>query len=173
MTSITKTSRQPNRLLWTVDHLIYEHSILLRMAIDDSTTSAYTLATNSYLTFCKLHGMPIDPTSETLSYYITFQSTHINPKSIESYLSGICKRSSLVWVGADFKFLLPAHKTDTMFKGNRVHIAHIIGAPDPKPIMVNYICSHDQLFPLHPQLWLCVNGFSLTCSWFQILCHLW
>ena len=33
--------------------------------------------------------MPIDPTPETLSYYITFQSTYINPKSVESYLSGI------------------------------------------------------------------------------------
>jgi hypothetical protein len=182
------------------------------MAIDDSTAAAYTSATNSYLTFCKLHNMLIDPTPETLSYYITFQSSHINPKSVESYLSGICNnlepffpeiranrasalvkrtlkgalrrhgrptkrksplsiaqlqsitadlanssdhddmlflsmintgfpgllrlgemavsdnlhlrnfqkvvlRSSLVWVGVDFEFLLPAHKTDTTFEG--------------------------------------------------------
>jgi hypothetical protein len=261
MTSITKMTRQPNRLPWTVDRLIYECSILLGMAIDDSTAGTYTSATNSYLTFCKLHSMPIDPTSETLSYYITFQSTHINPKSVESYLSGICNnlkpffpeiranrasalikctlkgalhhhshattrksplaaaqlqsittdlinslnhddmlflsmlntgfpgllrlgeiavsdnphlrnfrkvilRSSLVWVEADFEFLLPAHKTDTTFEANRVHIAHIIGAPDPKPIMANYIHSHDRLFPLHPQLWLHANGFSPTRSWF-------
>jgi hypothetical protein len=61
-------SRQP----WTMDHLVYECSILLGMAIDDSTTATYTSATNSYLTFCKLHNMLIDPTPETLSYYITF-----------------------------------------------------------------------------------------------------
>jgi hypothetical protein len=60
------------------------------MAIDNSTANMYTSATNSYLTFCKLHRIPIDPTSETLSYYITFQSSHINPKSVESYLFGIC-----------------------------------------------------------------------------------
>src|ERR1700683_3009730 len=90
MTSITKTSRQPVQLPWTTDHLIYECSILLGMAIDNSTANTYTSATNSYLTFCTLHNMPIDPTPETLSYYITFQSSHINPKSIESYLSGIC-----------------------------------------------------------------------------------
>jgi hypothetical protein len=173
----------------------------------------YTSATNSYLTFCRLHNLPIDPTSETLSYYITFQSSHINPKSVESYLSGICNnlepfspeirvnqasalvkrtlkgalrrhghptkrksplttaqlqsitsdladsrnhddmlflsmlntgfpgllrlgemtinnnphlrnfckvvlQSSLKWIGTDFEFLLPAHKTDTMFEGN-------------------------------------------------------
>src|ERR1700729_2512810 len=90
MTSITKTSRQPVRSPWTTDHLIYERSILLGMAIDNSTANTYTSATNSYLTFCTLHNLPIDPTPETLSYYITFQSSHINPKSVESYLSGIC-----------------------------------------------------------------------------------
>jgi hypothetical protein len=73
-------------------------------------------------------------------------------------------------MGTDFEFLLPAHKTDTAFKGNHVHIAHIIGALDPKPIMANYIRSRDVLFPLHPQLWLRANGFSLTRSWF--LCSL-
>jgi hypothetical protein len=205
--------------------------------------------------------MPINPTSETLSYYITFQSSHINPKSVESYLSGICNnlepffpeirmnrasalvkrtlkgalrrhgrptkrksplttthlqtvtadlsnssnhddmlflsilntgfpgllrlgemavndnpslrdfrkvvlRSSLTWVDNDFEFLLPAHKTDTTFEGNRIHIARIIGSPDPKPIMANYILSRDRLFPLHPQLWLRKNGLSPTRSWF-------
>src|ERR1700683_2927054 len=73
-----------------MDRLIHQQSILLGMAIDHSTVNSYTSATNSYLTFCKLHNLPIDPTPKTLSYYITFQSNHINPKSVESYLSGIC-----------------------------------------------------------------------------------
>ena len=51
MTSITKVSRQPTRQLWTADHLIYEHSILLGMAIDEPTAGAYTSVTNLYLTF--------------------------------------------------------------------------------------------------------------------------
>src|ERR1700729_2661172 len=90
MISITHGSRQPVRQPWPMDRLIHERSILLGMAIDNSTANTYTSATNSYLTFCKLHGIPIEPTSETLSYYVTFQSSHINPKSVESYLSGIC-----------------------------------------------------------------------------------
>jgi hypothetical protein len=90
MTTITNTSKQPVRQPWTADRLLYERSILLGMAIDNSTATTYTSATNSYLTFCRLHNMPIDPTAETLSYYITFQSSHISPKSVESYLSGIC-----------------------------------------------------------------------------------
>jgi hypothetical protein len=80
-------------------------------------------------------------------------------------------RSSLVWVGTDFEFLLPVSKTDTIFEGNRVHIAQIIGAPDPKPIMMNYIHSRDKLFTLHPQLWLCQNGLSPTRSWFLSCLH--
>jgi hypothetical protein len=75
-------------------------------------------------------------------------------------------RNSLEWIGNDYKFLLPAHKTDTSFEGNRVHITKIIGAPDPCPIMQRYISSRDQLFPLHPQLWLRTNGTSPTRSWF-------
>jgi hypothetical protein len=244
-----------------MDRLIHERSILLGMAIDNTTANTYTSATNSYLTFCKLHHLPIDPTPETLSYYITFQSSHINPKSVASYLAGICNnlepffpeirsnraaalvnrtlkgalcrhghptkckapltvtllqaisttllpshnhddmlflcmlntgfpgllrlgemavndspklrnfrkvvlRSSLKWVGNDYEFLLPTQKTDTTFKGNRVHIAQIIGAPNPHPIMKRYLCSRDQLFPLHPQLWLRASGSSPTRSWF-------
>jgi len=54
-----------------MDQLIHEHSILLG------------------------NNLPIDPTPETLSYYITFQSSHINLRSIESYLSGICNNLKL------------------------------------------------------------------------------
>src|ERR1700683_5195469 len=90
MITITHESRQPVRLPWTMDRLIHKRSILLGMAIDSTATNTYTSATNSYLTFCKLHNIPIDPTSETLSYYITFQSSYVNPKYVESYLSGIC-----------------------------------------------------------------------------------
>ena len=75
-------------------------------------------------------------------------------------------RNSIKWLGSEFEFLLPAHKADTTFEGNRVHIAQIIDAPDPGPIMANYIASRDKLFPLHPQLWLHANGSSPTRSWF-------
>jgi len=53
---------------------------------------------------------------------------------------------------------------------NRVHIAKIIDAPDPQPIMMRYVLLRDRLFPLHPQLWLRATGSSPTRSWF--LCRL-
>jgi hypothetical protein len=45
-----------------------------------------------YLTFCKLHDFDINPTPETLSLYVTYQSSFINPKSVDSYLSGIANQ---------------------------------------------------------------------------------
>src|ERR1700722_6394482 len=86
------TAQQPHREPWTLERLNYEHSILLGMSIDHSTSATYSSALNLYLTFCKSHGLPVEPTPQTLSYYTTFQSFYINPKSIDSYLSGICNQ---------------------------------------------------------------------------------
>jgi len=85
--------------------------------------------------------------------------------------SYILQHNSLVWIDNDYEILLPAHKADTAFEGNRVHIAKIINAPDPTIIMIRYICSWDNLFPLHPQLWLRASGSSPTRSWFLDRLH--
>jgi hypothetical protein len=79
-------SQQP----WTHEHLVHERAIALSHAIDRSTKSTYNSATNSYLTFCHLHHRPVDPTPETLSFFTVFMCHHINPKSVNNYLSGIC-----------------------------------------------------------------------------------
>jgi hypothetical protein len=75
-----------------MDRLIHERSITLGYSLDSSTFSAYTSALNSYLTFCNIHNLPVDPTPDTLSFYVVFISSHINPKSANSYLSGICRQ---------------------------------------------------------------------------------
>ena len=89
---VSSTARQPHREPWTIKHLNYECSILLGLSIDHSTSATHSSALNSYLTFCKSHLLPVEPTPQTLSYYTTFQSFHINPKSVDSYLSGICNQ---------------------------------------------------------------------------------
>ncbi|KIJ60965.1 hypothetical protein HYDPIDRAFT_177247 [Hydnomerulius pinastri MD-312] len=52
--------------------------------------ASYDSALNSYLTFCQIHGRPIDPTADNLSFFVVFMSSHIKPDSVDSYLSGIC-----------------------------------------------------------------------------------
>ena len=59
------------------------------MALESSTTSTYQSHFNSYLTFCCLHNFPLDPTPDTLSFFIVYMSAFIKPQSIRTYLSGI------------------------------------------------------------------------------------
>ena len=92
MIQISSSSRQPKREAWTRERLINERSISLGYSLDTSSFGTYTLALNSYLTFCNLHELPIDPTPDTLSFYVVFLSSHIKPDSVNSYLSGICRQ---------------------------------------------------------------------------------
>ena len=92
MIRISDSSRQPKRDAWTMEHLINERSICLGYSLDTSSFGTYTSALNSYLTFCNLHDLPVDPTPDTLSFYVVFLSTHIKPDSVNSYLSGVCRQ---------------------------------------------------------------------------------
>ncbi|KAJ7634575.1 hypothetical protein FB45DRAFT_676427, partial [Roridomyces roridus] len=38
------------------------------------------------------HEYPIEPTARTLAYYTVYMCHHINPSSVDSYLSGICNQ---------------------------------------------------------------------------------
>jgi len=86
------SSRQPHRLPWTLERLVYERSLALGSALDVTTAAAYDSHLNSYLNFCHLHQRPIEPTADTLSFYIVWLSHHIEPRSVDSYLSGITSR---------------------------------------------------------------------------------
>ena len=88
-------SRQPPQEAWTINWLNSELMINLGLAINHSTHKNYSSMLTSYLTFCCLHGFDIEPTQCTLAYYITFQSSYINPKSVDSYLSSICNQLEL------------------------------------------------------------------------------
>ena len=92
MIKISDTSRQPKQEAWMMDRLINERSITLGYSLNTSSFGTYTSALNSYLTFCNLHRLPVDPTPETLSLYAVFLLTHIKPDSVNSYLSGICRQ---------------------------------------------------------------------------------
>lgn len=92
MMHVSSSSRQPVRVAWTRERLLYERSVALGFAIETTTASAYDSHLNSYITFCRLHHLPIDPTVDTLSFYVVWLSHHIEPRSVDSYLSGIASR---------------------------------------------------------------------------------
>ena len=88
----TRRSRQPIRDVWTRERLVHERAIALGNVIDRSTLSNYSSALNSYLNFMKLHNFPVEPTPETLSFFTVYMSHHINPRSVNTYLSGISQQ---------------------------------------------------------------------------------
>jgi hypothetical protein len=84
--------RQPHREVWPRDRLARERAIALGQAIDQSTLKTYNSALISYLTFVQTHDFPVEPTPDTLSFFTVYMCHHINPKSVSSYLSGICQQ---------------------------------------------------------------------------------
>ena len=87
-----RKARQPERLPWSREQLVHERAIALGNAIDKSTFLTYSSALNSYLAFVHMHQLPVEPTEDTLSFYVIYMSHHINPRSVNSYLSGICQQ---------------------------------------------------------------------------------
>ncbi|KIY47679.1 hypothetical protein FISHEDRAFT_44724 [Fistulina hepatica ATCC 64428] len=85
-------ARQPQRVPWPRSRLEFERAVAIGASIDPSSTLTYSSALQSYLTFCRLHGFPIDPTPDTLSFYVVYMCHHIKPSSVNSYLSGICSQ---------------------------------------------------------------------------------
>ena len=84
--------RQPIREAWSFDRLRHERALALGHAIDTTTWKNYSSALNSYLDFVKKHHLPVDPTPDTLSFYIVYLSHFIKPNSVDTYLSGICQQ---------------------------------------------------------------------------------
>lgn len=54
-----------------------------------------TDALHSYIHFCNLHGFPLEPTADTLSFYLTFASFLFEPQTLSCYLSRICSQLEL------------------------------------------------------------------------------
>ena len=92
MIQSARNSRQPTWEAWSRDRLLRERAIALGQAIDTSTLNSYSSALNSYLTFVRLHDLPVEPTPDTLSFFAVFMSHHIDPQSVLNYLSGICQQ---------------------------------------------------------------------------------
>jgi hypothetical protein len=167
MIRISASSRQPFREAWAMDCLVNKRSISLSYSLDTSSFGAYTSALNSYLNFCNLHNLPVDPTPDTLSLYVVFLSSHINPKSMNSYLSGICRqlepfypevrqnrKSVLVsrtMASCMHRFGMPVKCKSPLLHTDLLHVLHEIG-----------------LTPLHDNLLFC----ALLLTSFHALLHL-
>ena len=62
-------------------------SHLTTNAIEQSTRKGYSTSIKSYIRFCLIHNLPLNPTPQNLARYIAYVSQYIN--SAPQYLSGI------------------------------------------------------------------------------------
>src|SRR5260221_10230329 len=89
MNIATIPARQPPWQPWSHEQLVHQRALALCNSIDLSTCQNYGSACNSYLAFVCLHNFPIEPTTETLSFFVIFMSHHISPCLVKTYLSGL------------------------------------------------------------------------------------
>jgi len=82
-------ARQPLRLPWPLEKLVRERAIAITHALDLSTQRNYGSACNSYLAFVRNHGFPVEPTPDTLSFFVVYMCHQISPRSVSTYLSGL------------------------------------------------------------------------------------
>ena len=92
----TLSKRQPQRTAWSRDRLERQRALYMSGSVDPSSSSTYASGFQSYLAFCQRHGFDIDPTPDTLSFFVTYMSKQhntkgklISPRTISSYLSGV------------------------------------------------------------------------------------
>ena len=88
----SRPARQPLREVWPMARLIHERVIALGNEIDKTTLSNYGSALNSYISFTTSHNFPIEPTPDTLSFYTVYMSYYVNPRTVNTYLSGISQQ---------------------------------------------------------------------------------
>jgi hypothetical protein len=91
MTKRPVRSRRP-REVWTHERLLHERAIAIACAVEPGSASSYSSAVKSYFNFCSSHSLPIEPTPDTLSFFAVYMAHQIKPKSVLSYLSGICNQ---------------------------------------------------------------------------------
>jgi hypothetical protein len=89
MTSNPPGPSRPARTRWPRQKLEHCQAVALGYALESNSQAAYSSALQCYLNFCRVHEFPVEPTPETLSFFIVYESHYIKPQSIDSYLSGV------------------------------------------------------------------------------------
>jgi len=92
MTKKSPSSRRSPWETWTHDRLHRECAVTIACTIEPSSLSSYSSAVSSYFAFCSAHSFPVEPTPDTLSFYTVYMAHYIKPKSVSSYLSGVCSQ---------------------------------------------------------------------------------
>ena len=76
------------------------------------------------------------------------------------------RRNTVRITDSQYEFLLPGHKANRFFKGNKIIILAKHFGLHPSKHFSDYIASRDHLHPIASALWLTEAGNVPTCSFF-------
>lgn len=163
MITLSSSARQPRRAAWMEERLVWERAIAMGHAIDPRTFLTYTSHLQSYLSFCKNHGFPIEPTPDTLSFFTVYMCHHIKPSSVDSYLSGICHQ--LQHIFPDVRKVRNSHLITRTLRGCK----KLYGTPTnrKRPLSIDDLSLLVRAYPLdkHDNLLFCN---ILVCGFFAL-----
>jgi hypothetical protein len=142
----SRRSRQPVRDVWTRERLVHERAVALGNVLDKSTLSNYGSALNSYLNFVKLHDFPVEPTPETLSFFTVYMCHHINPRSVNTYLSGISQQLETHFPTAkearNSRLVCRTLQSCMRMRGTATVRKHALTLDDLQLVVSHYLLSH-------------------------------
>jgi hypothetical protein len=78
----------------------------------------------------------------------------------------VTRRNTLKVLPSHYEFLLPGHKADRFFEGNKIIIPGNRFGLNPLHIFSRYLTSRDNLHPVGSPLWLTESGTIPTRSFF-------
>ena len=62
-----------------MERLLHERAVTLGFSLDLSTRKSYSSGLNAYLDFCEAHNLPISPSEDTLSFFVTLRFVKLVP----------------------------------------------------------------------------------------------
>lgn len=77
---------------WPQENLQAWRAHFMTNSLAPSSRLSYDAALQSYIYFCNIHGFMLEPTPDTLSFYLTYYSFLVKPATLTTYLSGICSQ---------------------------------------------------------------------------------
>ena len=96
---------------WSWEQLLQCCEQYLYHSLSAATHLAYNSFVCSYWHFCLTHRLPEEPTTETLSLYITFCMSFVRSSMLQLYLSSICSR-----LGAEYPSVCQAQASSLIPK---------------------------------------------------------
>jgi hypothetical protein len=94
------------------------------------------------------------------------EMTFPDDTSFQNWRKVTWRRTSLKILSTHYNFLLPGHKADRFFEGNKIVIPAQHFGLHPLPLFSRYLVSRDTFHPVASPLWLTASGSVPTRSFF-------